>query len=119
MNRIIRSRLSGVAVILLLPMILMGCTKYWCGVICGYPTYVCTVIPFIPILLCNFYMYSCLFLGGCRLPSAEYCMENPEECAAMYEQMQTQFIELCEEYPEECQEYFDSWVESLEEEAIQ
>jgi len=31
--------------------------------------------------------------------------------------MQTAAIEYCEEDPEECQEYFDSWVESLDEES--
>jgi len=42
------------------------------------------------------------------------CEENPDECAATFEQLQLAAIEFGEEYPEECQQALDTWVESLE-----
>ena len=125
MNRILRSRLSCIAVVLLIPIILLGCDRETCldavfgvcGLGCNLP---CGIVsdPLL-FLLC---------MGGCVLvctgpliescPSSLECADDPAECAATWEQMQTTAIQICEEYPEECQQAFDTWVESFEEEAI-
>jgi len=120
MNRIIRSRLTGIAVVLLL-VVLSGCQQLCFSEIC---VPVCVMLmppdfnhPFDPWI----------FLGGCCLGCAGLCREvfplfftdNSAECAATFEYYQDAAIQLCQEYPEECQEYFDAWVASLDEEAIQ
>jgi hypothetical protein len=45
----------------------------------------------------------------------QFCEEYPDACTAMFAQMQTQAIQYCEQYPDECQEAFEAWVESLDE----
>ncbi len=115
MNRMRKSRLGVIAVVLLVPTILMGCNQYGCAALCGLFVYLpCNEQGLGP--LCVFMFAACFALGGCWLLPAEYCGEDPEECAAMYEQFQIAGIEFCEEHPEECQEAFDTWVESLDEE---
>ena len=56
--------------------------------------------------------------GPCPVALTQLCEEHPDECTATFEQMQLEAMHLCEEYPQECQEVFDSWVQSLDEEAV-
>ena len=127
MNRIRRSRLSAIAVVLLIPMILIGCNSEECAktvtgvcvLACAGPCIVGTLdygypIPHLCILGCVALCYNTLS-GVCALPYLA-CTEDPDECAATWEQMQTTVIQFCEDYPEECQQAFDTWVESLDEE---
>jgi hypothetical protein len=116
MNRMIRSRLSGVSVVLLLALLLAGCGGV-CLVVC---------MPSVVIGCFNALEENLLFLPLCAGVAAWGCSsvcgvefplsynENPDECAATWEQMQFAAIEFCEEYPDECQEAFDSWTEAEE-----
>lgn len=116
MNHMIRYRLSGIVVVLLLPLVLGGCNQYGCAAFCGLFTYLpCTEQGLGP--LCVFLFVACFALGGCWLLPAEYCAEDPEECTAMYTYYQEETAQLCEAYPEECQQTFNTWVEALDEEA--
>ena len=117
MDRIIRSKLSGILVVLFLANSFLGCTCNECvGVWC--PT-VCSLsgpLVFLCAVACAFSLCKPI----CDQTGAyQDCTENPDECAATYEQLQLAAIEFCNEYPEECQEAFDTWVESFEEEAIE
>jgi len=117
MNRMIRTRLSGIAVLLVVPLIPMGClTCEDCTTFCDDLCY--DVPPFPGLLICNM---PCMFVmcwSTCasvyQSEESQVCLENPEECAAMSEYYQAA-ARFCEAYPEECQEYFDAWVESMEE----
>jgi len=105
MNRIIRSRVRGLVIVLLLSLFLMGCDQ------CSQCMFICMILPPTTDFV------SCLFVCTFMTP---YCrpenwMQTLDECAATFEQMQTAAIEYCEASPEQCQEYFDSWVETLEE----
>ena len=87
MNRIIRSRLSGIALILLIPLVFMCCNQYGCAGLCGLLVYLpCNESGLGP--LCPFLFVACFALGGCWLLPAEYCAEDPEECAATWEEKQ-------------------------------
>ena len=116
MYRMIRSRLSIIAMFLIAPIALIGCmTCDECGNFCmnfcslfGYGGFF-MCIPFCSGGLCN---PVCLNDG-----SSQYCAESPGECTAMFEQFQMIAIEFCEEYPEECQQAFEAWVESLDAES--
>ena len=115
MNRTRSFRLTCLAVVLLLAVVFSGCTDCdgclrFAGIFC--PPEILGVLAF----PCILFAAIALCPGCYGLPTPK-CINNPDECAATYEQMQLTAIELCEEYPEECQEYFDSWVESFEEEA--
>jgi len=117
-NRIMRSKLSIIAVVLFLPLILMGCGSncYLCHLGCS----LCGIIQNLFGLLCYF---GCLYEHCPDCPPVgtppQACAENPDENAATFEQMEIEAIEYCEEYPDECQQAFDTWIESLEEEAIE
>ena len=111
----IRSRLSSIAVVLVLSMILIGCAEEECM---DWFDNLCLQMrpPFeMGLCLIGGTMFCSVFGSG----ASTVCSENPDACASTYEQFQSTAIPICEEYPEECQEYFDSWVESFEEEAIQ
>ena len=96
-------------------MVLTGCNQYGCAALCGLAVYLpCTAQGLGP--LCVFTFAACFALGGCWLLPAEYCAEDPEDCAVMYAYYQQEVAQLCEEYSEECQEAFDTWVQSLDEE---
>ena len=116
MNRMIRSRLSGVSVVLLLALVLAGCGDV-CLVVCmpslviGCFNLLDENLLFLP-LCAGAALLSCSTLCGVELPMS--CAENPDECAATYEQLQLAAIQFCEEYPEECQEAFDAWAEGEE-----
>lgn len=127
MNRMITSRLSGIAVVLLIPIILLGCNEETCinavfgvcGLGCSLPCgYASLFIPdFFPAcaVMCGFFCYfdlveSCYSLN---------CTGDPDECAATFEQLQLEAIRFCEEYPDECQQAFDAWVEPLDTEAME
>jgi hypothetical protein len=116
MNRMIRSRLSGVSVVVLLALLFAGCGDV-CLVVC-MPSVVIGCfnlleenLLFLP-LCAGAALLSCSTLCGVELPMS--CSENPDECAATYEQLQLAAIQFCEEYPEECQEAFDAWTEAEE-----
>ena len=116
MNRKIRSRLNGVSAVVLLALLLAGCGDV-CLVVC---------MPSVVIGCFNLLEENLLFLPLCAGVAAWGCSsvcgvefplsynENPDECAATWEQMQFAAIEFCEEYPDECQEAFDSWTEAEE-----
>jgi hypothetical protein len=116
MNRMIGARLSVIAVLLIVPLALMGCRICWkcqnecnenlCPRICPddwWCWWPCTIVCFETL---------------CALPCAltkasQYCAEDPDdECVATWEEMQLAAIEFCEEYPAECQQAFDSWLEA-------
>lgn len=104
MNRAVRSRMSGIAGVLLLTMFLSGCCLGECLI----------------FLLAGGPLFFWLCMGDlCPVPTAQSqaCTENSEECAAWLSYYQTEAIQFCEEHPEQCQENFDSWVESLDAEA--
>jgi hypothetical protein len=114
MNRIIRSRLSCLAVLLLVPLAFSACTNCndapdGCMVVC-YPTMLANPLLY---LMC---VGTCLreVCSVCDCPWAGEPQDSKYTPAFEYYQAA---IEFCEEYPEECQEYFDAWVESLDEEA--
>ena len=111
MNRI-RSRLSIMGVLLLALTVLYGCTYDVCWSICVIP---CTPLILVPPMFwtCG---TECSHFCGTHFQSLQNCSERPDECAATWEQLQLTAIEFCEEYPDECQQYFDAWVESLNEE---
>ena len=125
MNRILRSRLSIIAYVLLIPIILLGCDPESCReaaiAVC---TIGCTPPCGLASLIDPFLYFWCMLACGvvCLSPWAEVCpsslacAENPEQCAASFEQLQLAAIEFCDEHPEECQQAFDAWVASLDEE---
>jgi hypothetical protein len=118
MNPMNRLGLSGIAVVLLLPLVLTGCCEV-CAVCIGLCQIGCLFDGHCtgPCNIMCLYTPACL---GCIAPYlSQGCTENPDECAATVEQLQTTAIQFCDQYPEECQQAFDSWVESLEEEEIE
>jgi hypothetical protein len=119
MNRIIRSRLACIAVLLIVTMAIVGCGQncFLCNRFClslAGSGGAFIVIPCM-LTLCP----SCLESAGSPRPlqMSQLCEENPADCVATFEQMQMAAIELCEEHPEECQQAFDAWVESLDPDA--
>ena len=109
MNRMIRSRLSCIAVLLLLPMVFVSC---------GMPCDEC--MEALESFCRLFYEVEADFSYFCMVmrPYICYptgCEDYPAECAANWEQMQTIAIQFCEAHPQECQQAFYSWVASLEE----
>jgi len=108
MNSIIRSRLCCIVVVLTISIILIGCPN----------TEQC--LESCMILCIPFYSIVCIYPCGawCLPPKILQCRaENPDECAATFEQMQLAAIQFCEESPEVCQQAFESYVQSFEEEA--
>ena len=109
MNRIIRSKLSIITVLLILSMPFVSCGYdpwMWCYGACAA---ICS-----PFLIVNPWA-SLVCFGQCSeiCPPLQGCEDNPDDCAAMFELYEAA-MEVCEEYPEECQQAFDSWVESLD-----
>jgi len=110
MNRILRSRLSGIAFVSLLALVLAGgCGPNWlecvenCAIVCS-PFFGYGCIFTCPLWCCNFF------------PTSEECeniIPTSDECAATFKQLQIAAIEICEKNPEECQQVFDAWVESF------
>jgi len=118
MNRMIRSRLSCLAVVLLIPVVLCGCEEVIVG-LCGL---ICSPFPiFAPGPGTVFFLFCVMDCLGIvqATEDSQMCLENPDECAATYEQLQLAAIDFCEEYPEECQQAFDAWVKSPDTEASQ
>jgi len=105
MNRMIRSRLACLTIILMLGLGAVGCGPL-CALFC-----LITQPQDFPICLIG------LCLGAGFSSTSQDCAGNPDECAATFEQQQTAVIQFCEEYPEKCQQAFDAWVESLDTEA--
>ena len=137
MNRIMRSRLGRLLLLLLVPVVLAGwtCPGSGCCEECplSMVMVVACVVPCVPLasifycghedhpMACigNIYMqfsWVCIFVCA-SLFAWLPCTENPDEYTATFEQFQLAAIQFCEEYPEECQEAFDTWAESLDTEA--
>ena len=119
MNRMIRSRLSGVSVVLLLALVLAGCGSV-CQVVCMPPSVITCFNLFggnlLSLPLCvGAALWACSSVCGVEFDLA--CTENPDDCTATFEQLQLAGIQYCEEYPEECDQFFDSWVESFDTDA--
>ena len=120
MNRLTRPRLSGIAVVLIVPLVLAGCQQLCLYVV---PTVCFGVCGMLFPDLASMFGLSCLLVChvegalSCGVTASQACAENPDECSATFEQMELAAIQFCEEYPEECQQAFDSWVEVSEEEA--
>jgi hypothetical protein len=117
MNRIIRSRVSGIAVLLIVSMAIVGCAN--CDLCAGYCVYtfvpVCIIPPFTIFCIVGCMQALCPHCIGTG--AYQDCAEDPDECASSFEQLQTTAIEFCEEYPEECQQYMDAWLEASDTEA--
>ena len=113
MNRIIRSRLSRIAVLVAVSMAVVGCMD--CNTciedIC-LPTLI--FVQYCIAILCPKCIQG-LDGSDCSAATSQICEDNPNECTATWEQMQLSAIQFCGENPGECQEAFDVWVESLEE----
>ena len=146
MNRVIRSRLTGIAVILIIPLFFTGCINCKTCELCFYsgmipclvacaPVYPYPPLTFICPIGCTF-GYIAFVCAACvdmldecsgewepwlkmQMASIEFCKETPDEFASTYEQFQLAATEYCEEHPEKCQEAFDTWLESFDEEAMQ
>ncbi len=108
MNRILRSKLSCIAVALLFPLVLLGCST--CKEGCLFLSVPCIMGGPMLWVVC---------LGACMSMCPQYqissdCTDTPDECVAMFEQMQIAAIQFCEEYPDECQEAFDAWADAEE-----
>jgi len=115
MNRMRRSRLlSGIVVVMFLPVILTGCCEV-CPGECGD---ICTPLFWVlPLYFICFDSCMSFFCPQCENPWSSFdCTENPNGCAPTLEQMQIAAIEFCNDHPQECQQAFDAWVESLDEE---
>ena len=118
MNSIIRCRLACLAVLLLLPLLLVGCVS-------SYEECVDNLLNFCEGLV-DFYppsAFACV-LGGTGIcynafhyATSQECTENPDQCNASFEYYQNAAVQFCEERPEECQQFFDCWVESFDTEA--
>ena len=116
MNRIIRSRLSIIAVLFIVPMTFLGCADQACEVFCRVTSLLCyfqSDPPGNPIYIQQCY-YGCL--EGCLPGSLQGCIDNSDECAAMFELYQAA-IDTCEAYPEECAEVLDSYAQSFDTDA--
>ncbi len=104
MTRITKSRLTGIAVVLLLPLVLGSCStceeciqamEDSAELFCPPGS-----DPNCPIGYAIFWTLLCLPVCVGYSPTSD-C--NPPEIA-----------QSCIDNPEECQEYFDAWVESLD-----
>ena len=97
MNRMIRSRLSGVSAVLLLALVLAGCGDV-CLVVC-MPSLVIGCFNLLEenllsLPLCaGAALLTCSTVCGVEFPMS--CTENPDECAATYEQLQLAAIQFC------------------------
>jgi hypothetical protein len=122
MNRIVRTRLSIIAVLLIAPMTLVGCTEemidefcdFYCAMIC-IPDCLIGLISG-DIRFCSLCIFGCHDWGYCPLESLQGCIDNPDECTTMFELYQTA-METCEAYPEECAMVLDSYAQSLDTDA--
>ena len=83
MNRIITSRLSGIAVVLILPLVFVGCLD------CD--TCMRMVFERCPCPPGTLEWYECMLFISIVLCNNVICEEQPEE--------------FCERYPETCQEF--------------
>jgi hypothetical protein len=117
MNRIIGPRLSILADVLFLPVILMGCGNN-CD-LCMLPCTLCVLLPPYYNAICLFWCFDA-HCPNCPNPfGTTDCADNPDGCVATFEQMELTASQFCEQYPEECQQAFDAWVESFDEEDLQ
>jgi hypothetical protein len=106
MNRVVRSRLSGIAVLLITPLVLIGCMN--CDICSTFCYEVCPDVGC--MLICGFTL-----CGHCA-GAPQGCTENADECAATSEYYQAA-IQFCEEYPEDCARILDALVGSLDTDA--
>lgn len=113
MNRVTRSRLTCLAVILTLSLVLTGCPPEVVCVAslldcisCVLPSYPPDYPPEGAYALCAM---ACLAVQ-CQFPFP--CEILTGDSAATWEQLQTAAIQYCETYPEECREALDSSLEA-------
>ena len=107
MNRIIRSSLSVIAVVLLIPVVFLGCSTCEDGCsLLSLPCYLGGPL----FLIC---WAACMNVCVGQQTFSD-CTESPDECTTTFEELQIAAIQFCEEYPEECQEAFDTWVDAEE-----
>ena len=106
MNRTIRSRLSIIAVLFIVPMTFLGCTQEQCESMCELFCFPALILfPNHPweywgcIDNCTL-QYDC---GSLPPGSVQGWIDNPDQCAAMF-QLYQEAMQTCEEYPEECNE---------------
>jgi len=106
MNRTIRSRLSIIAVLFIVPMTFLGCTQEQCESMCELFCFPALILfPNHPweywgcIDNCTL-QYNC---GSLPPGSVQGWIDNPDQCAAMF-QLYQEAMQTCEEYPEECNE---------------
>jgi len=97
-----RSRLACLAVVLLVPVLYVGC---------GDEEYSRCVIE---CFFQHFHLDLCFFVCN---PNTT--IVDSEMSAEDIEYYQEQLSNYCEEHPEECQQAFDMWVEAFDEEAIE
>jgi len=109
MNRIIRSRLSIIALLFVVPMTFVGCADLACEVFCEVSYLVCFLQSGGNPIYAQECYYGCL--ETCPPGSLQGCIDNPDECAATLEQLETAAIQICEEYPEECADVLDSYAQ--------
>ena len=114
MNCLIRSRLSIIAVLFVVPMTSASCTQQacqnFCGVIC-FPQWIIFGGDPRPVQEC---IYWCNEQYCAGLPSGalQGCMDNPDKCAAMFELYQ-EAMQTCEEYPNECAVFLEDMAQSF------
>ena len=111
MNRTRRSRLSSIAVLVIVSMAVVGCNN--CDVCFSF----CGLFGFGFFPFCLSFLCPVCLSSDCSAAISEFCEDNPDECAGKWEQFHLAAIEFCQEYPQECQEVFDAWVGALDEEA--
>jgi hypothetical protein len=117
MNRMRKSKLSLLVVLLLLPLVLAGCTVeglwYSFMAACIPPSYLACITrhpgQLSDLIACSVTSYYwCGFLsifGGLLLD--DFCSKFPDLCDAIFEDWGTEAIQLCEEYPDDCAEVFE------------
>jgi len=121
MNRIIRFRLSIIAVLFMVPMTFLGCTQEQCETMCEvfcYPTWILFGGDPRAYFECFWgctgpYGYDCETLPG---GSLQGFIDSPDECAGMFELYQAA-IDTCEAYPDECAKVLDSYAQSVDTDA--
>jgi len=126
MNRILRSRLCCIAVLLLILIVLLGCERivhliplcaFACEVLCA----VTNTPPPLDAICWSLCVPGCVVVGlDIEVPrNLEYCAANRGECADRLDDYLAAGYQYCKAYPEDCQQFFDTWVEASEEEATE
>jgi hypothetical protein len=125
MNRIRKSRLTSLVVLLLIPVLLTACTpeelayafySFWfpSWAVCIPPGYIACVTrhpgQLSDVIACAVgTFYVCGFLSGLLLVQfvLMFCEIFPDICFLVSDESGTEAIRLCEEHPEECVAVFE------------